>query len=466
MRNQDELGKIPPQSIDFEEAVLGAVMLESDSFLDICGILKECSFYKDSHQRIFKACTALFNSNQPIDMMSVMEQLRKQKELDEIGGALYLSELTSNIGSASHIVFHARIIQQKYIQRELIRISSEIQNKAFDDSIDVQDLIDYSEQELFNVKINGLKKEPKRLSDIGIDQLKILEEITKGEKDFAGLPTGLVAWDRITNGLQNKKVYIIAGRPGQGKTTLLISVAKNMALEFNIKVGIFSLEMGEDELWKKFVSDLTNIQYGKLSSKITTEWEQIESAQAQFENLDIYIDDTASISLMEIRAKARRLKMKKGIQIIFIDYLQLMSGDSKSGNREQEISKISRGLKILSKELDIPVVCLSQLSRATEQRPDKKPQLSDLRESGAIEQDADCVTFVFRPEYYGFEEDENQMSTKNRVDLIQAKNRGGETGEISIRRTPNFSKFYDESTIIEPLQDIENNEDLKPNEIF
>lgn len=464
---QYDLGKLPPQAIQFEEAVLGAVMLEKEAIIEVIDILKPESFYKEEHQLIYKSVSRLFTANKAIDMLTVMEQLRADKELESVGGPAYLAQLTGGIGSASHVEEHARIIQQKFIQRELIRVSTEIQNRAFDESIDVQDLLDFSESEMLNISLGNVNKEPKHISDIGKDQLKIMEEISKSDNEFAGMPSGLTSLDRLTNGFQSKKLYIIAARPGQGKTTLALSIAKNMAIDFKKKVAFFSLEMGNDELWKKVISDITNIQYGKLSGKITTEWKQIEYAQAQLENAGIYLDDTASISIFEMRAKARRLKMKRKIDIIFVDYLQLMSGGNERGNREQEISSISRGLKMMSKELDLPVICLSQLNRTVEQRPDKKPQLSDLRESGAIEQDADMVGFIYRPEYYGFVEDENQVSTRNRVDILIRKNRGGVTGDVSLLRTENFSRIYDgDYEEIQPLPEFEDNGDMQPNEAF
>jgi replicative DNA helicase len=440
----DELGKIPPQTIKLEEAVLGGLMLESSAFIDVCDILIVESFYKYEHQLIYKAISKLFSKDNPIDMLTVIEELRDNKELEIVGGPVYISNLTSNIASAAHIEYHARIIQQKFIQRELIRISSDVQNKAFDDSIDVDDLINHIESELLKLSQGATIKQPELIGDIGIVQLKELEEISKSDKEFSGLPSGLTTLDRLTNGYQNKKLYIKAGRPGSGKTTLMLSIAKNMAIDFNIKVAIFSLEMGSDEIWKKLISDITDIQYGKLSNKITDEWNDIENAQSILEGTTIFVDDTPGLSIFELRGKARRLKMKSNIDVVFVDYLQLMTGDKDVGNREQEISQISRGLKTLSKELNIPVIALSQLNRSVENRPDKKPQLSDLRESGAIEQDADLVSFIYRPEYYGFIEDENGDSTVNRVDILIRKNRGGKTGDVVLRRTDNFSRIYDD----------------------
>lgn len=468
MVNMRELGKIPPQAIDFEKAVLGAVMLESTAYIEICDIISHESFYVDAHSKIYAAIKNVYLANNPIDFLTVMEQLRIDKNLESAGGISFLTGLTESIGSSSHIEFHARVIQQKYIQRELIRISINIQNKAFDESIDVSDLLNYSESELFGITQGNLKKEPKHIGIIGKEQLRLLEETNISDNDFLGIPTGLPALDRLMNGLQNKKLIIIAARPAMGKTTLVISLARNVALDFDKKVAIFTLEMGEDEIWSKLISDITDIQYAKLvGGKIDdSSWPLVEHAQAKLEDSKIFVDDTAGITLFELRAKARRLKIKHEIDIIFIDYLQLMSGDANSGNREQEISKISRGLKVMSKDLNIPIVCLSQLNRSVENRPDKKPQLSDLRESGAIEQDADMVMFIYRPEEYGFETYEDGQSTINKVDILIRKNRGGKTGDVNLDRTSGFTRIYDKSAeyvdVIKPLD----NSELEANSNF
>lgn len=473
MTNKMELGKLPPQAIDLEKAVLGAIMLESSSFIEVSDILKPSSFYVDSHVKIYKSVCDIYAKNKPIDILTVTEQLRCDNVLEDVGGAVYLAQLTADIASGAHIEFHARIIQQKFIQRELIRMSCDIQNKAFENNDDVDELLNFAESQLFSITQGSVKKEPKIIGEIGKEQLRLLEEISKSDEQFSGVPTGLHSLDVVINGFQNKKLIILAARPAMGKTTLIISMAKNMAIDFNKKVAIFSLEMGEDELWGKFISDLTDIQAAKLSGcKINDDqWQPIEYAQRKLEDSKIFIDDTAGISLFELRAKARRLKIRHGIDIIFIDYLQLMSGDKGSGNREQEISNISRGLKSMAKDLDIPIVCLSQLNRGVETRPDKKPQLSDLRESGAIEQDADIVGFIYRPEYYGFEEYGAGESTANKVDIIIQKHRAGKTGEISLDRTPNFTRIYDKSselisTVSNNIDNTFDNSDIEPNTSF
>lgn len=459
-----EIGKIPPQNIELEEAILGAILLESDSFLDIVDILKPESFYKESNQLIYKSILNLFSKNKPIDLLTVSEQLRYDKNIDIIGGYTYLTELTSKIGSASHIEYHARIIQQKFIQRELIRISTEIQKKAFDESIDIEDLIEFSEKKIFDVSIGSLKSEPILINTISKEQIHELEEKYKSGVRFYGIGSGIVSLDKITNGFHNEKLIIIAGRPAMGKSAFVVSLAINQALDLNKNVAIFSLEMGSKEIWNRMISNLTWITNAKIvNGNINQdEWIKIENATRKLEDADIYIDDTPAISLTELRAKARKLKLKKNIDIIYIDYLQLMTGTKeKNGNREQEISSITRGLKALCKELDIPIIALSQLNRSVEARGDKKPQLSDLRESGAIEQDADIVGFIYRAEYYGINQYESGESTLNKVDIIISKNRDGLIGEVSLNRTYNFSKIYDES-FIEDIKPIDNS-DLQEN---
>ena len=462
-----ELGKIPPQAIELEEAVIGAILLEKEALIEIIDIIKPESFYKDEHTKIYKSVIELFADNKPIDILTVLEKLRSSGELENVGGVAYLSGLTMKIGSGAHIEFHARIVQQKYIQRELIRASTEIQNSAFDESIDVEMLLDFSETQIFNIAQGNVSQDAKQAGEIGKTELVNLEELSKSDAEFSGLPSGLTAFDRITGGFQTK-LYILAGRPSMGKSILSLVMARNMAVDFNIPVALFSLEMTGKEIWFRLIAIETGIESGKVSQgKFTAdEWQKVESAQSRLESAPLYIDDTSSLTPIALRAKARRLKMKKDIKMVFIDYLQLMNANNLS-SKEQEVSFITRSLKLLSKELDIPVMCLAQLNRAVESRPDRKPMLSDLRDSGAIEQDADMVSFIYRPEYYGFTEDENQVSTRNLIEILNPKNRGGRTGDVVVKRDNGFTNITD----IETFQQIDdvvplNNEDLTPNEIF
>jgi replicative DNA helicase len=454
-----ELGKLPPQAIELEEAVLGGIMLEKDALIEIIDIIRPESFYKDAHQKVYQAILDLFSNNKGIDILTIMDQCRINKTLEEIGGAAYLTGLTSRISSASHIEFHARIVQQKYIQRELIRAATEIQNKAFDESNeDVSELLDFSEGQIFGIAQGNVSQEAVSVGLIGREVLKILEETSKSDAEFSGLPSGLTALDRITSGFHTKFI-IIAGRPAMGKTTLALQIVKNMALDFNIPAAFFSLEMTKIELTQKIISGETGIEQGKINDgKISSmDWPKFEAAQDRLEKAPLYIDDSPGLSPITLRAKCRRLKLKHDIKIVVIDYIQLMDCSGK-GNREQEISTISRSLKLLSKELDIPVVGLSQLNRGVESRPDKRPLLGDLRESGSLEQDTDMVWFIYRPEYYGQEMYEDQTTTKNIVEVIIKKNRGGRIADVLLSRDSGFTKITD----IETIEDVDNIEDLKP----
>jgi replicative DNA helicase len=451
-----ELGKLPPQAVELEEAILGGLMLEKDAVIEVIDILKPESFYKDEHGKLFQAIIDLFSNNSAIDILTVTERLRQNKTLEEVGGPAYLTQLTSRIASAAHIEFHARIVQQKYIQRELIRVSTEIQNRAFDESNDVNDLLDFSEGELFNVAQGNIKKEAAKMNTLVAEAISRIEEAGKQEGGMVGVPAGYTALDRMTNGWQPANLIILAARPAMGKTAFVLSMARNMAVEHNKGVAIFSLEMSGIELVNRLISSESELP----SSKIRTgqlnedEWQKLEYRARRLEEAPIYIDDTPAISIFELRAKCRRLKRQHDIDIVVIDYLQLMTGPPESkGNREQEVSSISRALKGIAKELDIPIICLSQLNRSVESRPDKRPQLSDLRESGAIEQDADIVSFIHRPEYYGFTEDENQMSLRGIAEIILAKHRAGSIGDVRLRFVAEFTKFVELEDTVSALGD-------------
>ncbi|MBN2611909.1 MAG: replicative DNA helicase [Bacteroidales bacterium] len=453
-----ELGKIPPQAPELEEVVLGAVMLEKDAIVEVMDILTPECFYKEEHQKIFKVIIDLSTNDKAIDILTVTEELRKRKQLEEVGGPLYIAQLTSRVASSAHVEFHARIIAQKHIQRELIRISSEIQNRAFDDSIDVNDLLDYSESELFNVAQGNIKKETVKINLLIKEAINQIEEAGKREDSLVGVPSGFTGLDRMTSGWQKSDLVIVAARPSMGKTAFVLSMARNMAVQNNKSVALFSLEMSSLQLVNRLIVAETElpssrIRNGKLKDY---EWEQLDYKIKSLVDAPIYIDDTPAISIFELRAKCRRLKRLYNIDIIIIDYLQLMTGiPENKGNREQEVSTISRALKGIAKELDVPVIALSQLNRSVEIRSgSKRPQLSDLRESGAIEQDADMVIFIHRPEKYGFLEDEEGNSLKGIAEIILAKHRNGPIGDVMLRFKEDFAKFVDiEDDFITPLDD-------------
>ncbi|MFC2118857.1 replicative DNA helicase [Bacteroidota bacterium] len=442
-----EYGKVPPQSPELEEAVLGAIMLEKDSIITVLDILLPEYFYVDAHKKIYSAIVELSKNLQPIDILTVTDKLKKKGELDEVGGAFFITELTSRVASAAHIDFHARIITQKFIQRELIRISSEIQEKAFDTSIDVDDLLDFSEKELFNIAYGNIKKETSKIDVLISEAIHHIEEVGKSEDGLSGIPSGFTKLDRITSGWQKSDLVIIAARPSMGKTAFVLTMARNIAIDHNRPVAFFSLEMSSMQLVNRMIVSETELPSEKIRNGNLQkfEWEQLEYKIKNLIDAPIYIDDTPAISIFELRAKCRRLKIQYNVELIVIDYLQLMTGPGESsGSREQEVSAISRSLKAIAKELNIPIIALSQLNRSVEMRSgDKRPQLSDLRESGAIEQDADLVIFIHRPERYGLTEDESGQSTIGRAEIIISKHRNGPIGDVPLRFRAEIAQFTD-----------------------
>ena len=442
-------GKLPPQAIDLEEAVIGAMLIDEKGVDEVIEILIPEVFYKKSHQLIFESIERLFKNSEPIDLLTVSADLKKSKNLKSVGGEFYLIELSQKVSSSAHIEHHARIIQQKFIQRKLIQISNEVINKAYDESTDVLDLLDQAESKLYDVTQGHLKKSSVSAEDLVREAKKKIDEISK-LKGLSGVPSGFDKLDSITSGWQPSDLIIIASRPGMGKTALSLSMARNMAIEHKIPVAFFSLEMSAIQLITRLISAETGLRSdilrtGKLAEH---QWQQLNNQITDLESAPLFIDDTPSLTIFELRAKARRLVSSNDIKVIIIDYLQLMhlGSSTKTGNREQEISIISRNLKALAKELNVPVIALSQLSRAVETRSGtKRPILSDLRESGAIEQDADIVSFIFRPEYYGMEnwDDDLQTPSQGQGEFIVAKHRNGALGNIRLKFTAELGKFED-----------------------
>ena len=451
-------GKIPPQALDLEAAVLGAIMLEKDAILTVLDILVPESFYQESHQKIYQAAVDLSSREKPIDLLTITEELRKREQLEEVGGATYISQLTSRVGSAAHLEYHARIIAQKYIQRELIRVSSEIQSRSYDETTDVDDLLDFSERELLNIAEGNIKKETVRIKKLISDALLQIEEAGKREDSLSGVPSGYSQLDRITSGWQPSDLVIVAARPSMGKTAFVLSMARNIAVNHERPVAFFSLEMSSLQLVNRLIVAETQLPSDKIrNGRLENyQWEQLEYKIKDLEQAPIYIDDTPAISIFELRAKCRRLKQKYDVQAIIIDYLQLMTSgqSSSSGSREQEVSNISRSLKSIAKELNIPILALSQLNRSVEMRSgNKRPQLSDLRESGAIEQDADLVLFIHRPEYYGLDVDEEGNSLKGIAEIIVAKHRNGPIGDVQLKFIRDFAKFTDLEEHVNIIED-------------
>ncbi len=452
MRNQarsqtDSLdyGKIPPQALDLEETVLGAMMLEQHAVNKAIEILQPEMFYKDSHQRIYRAIKMLFADSEPVDIRTVTNKLRSTAELDIVGGAYYISSLTMKVASAANIEFHSRIIQQKFIQRELIRISSNIIKDAFEETTDVFDLLDNAEKNLFEIAENNLRRSAVDMGSIVKEAIKKIEEAAKKEGNISGVPSGFYALDNITAGWQPSDLIILAARPGMGKTAFVLSLARNTAVDHNKGVAVFSLEMSSVQLVTRLIAGESEINAETLKKGNLTDfqWQNLNKSIGALTNAPLFIDDTPALSIFELRAKCRRLKAQHDIQLVIIDYLQLMSAGGDKGNREQEISTISRSLKALAKELNIPIITLSQLNRSVETRGGaKRPQLSDLRESGAIEQDADMVCFIYRPDYYGLKsEDENAVYGEGYSELIIAKHRNGSLEDVKLTFIKEYAKF-------------------------
>jgi replicative DNA helicase len=441
-----DFGRVPPQAIDMEEAVLGAIMLEKEAVITILDILKPECFYKDAHKKIFKAVSDLTSREYPVDLFTVTEELRAHDELDNVGGPVYLTQLTSKVVSAANVDFHARIVAQKYIQRELIRVATEIQARSFDDTWDVTELLDYSENELFQIAEGNIKREVSPINIVIREAIREIEEAGKREDALVGIPSGFTRLDRLTSGWQKSELIIVAARPSMGKTAFALSMARNMAIDHDKRVAIFSCEMSSIQLVNRLIISETDIpgdkiRNGRLSEE---EWKQLDLRIKKLVQAPIFIDDTPAISIFELRAKCRRLMAQHKLDIVIVDYLQLMSGPDNSGSREQEVSNISRSLKSIAKELNVPIIALSQLNRSVEMRGGtKRPMLSDLRESGAIEQDADMVVFIHRQEKFGLMTFEDGTSTKGIAEIILAKNRNGPVDDVRLKFREEKAQFVD-----------------------
>ncbi len=441
------LGKIPPQAVDLEEAVLGALMLEKDALSNVIEILHPESFYKEANAVIYESITALFENAEPVDLLTVTNQLRKDGKLELVGGPYYITELTTKVNSAANIEYHARIIAEQSIKRELITISGDIQKLAYEDTTDVFDLLDKTESALFEVSESHIRKNYADMRSIMKEAMDELETRKVHKDGLTGVPSGFTALDRVTSGWQKSDLVIIAARPGMGKTAFIVSALRNAAIDFKRPVALFSLEMSSIQLVNRLISAEAELEGDKIKkgNLADYEWQQLVHKTSSLADAPIYIDDTPALTILELRAKSRRLVAQNNVELIVIDYLQLMSGEKTGGgNREQEIAHISRSLKGIAKELKVPVIALSQLSRAVETRGgDKRPQLSDLRESGSIEQDADLVIFLYRPEYYNITEDMNGMPTTGMGEVIIAKHRNGSLENVQLKFIPKYTKFTD-----------------------
>jgi len=441
------LQKLKPQALDAEQAVLGTILIDTGAEIPALEGLKVESFYDERHKKIFKAILDLAENHKPIDIVSVKNQLNKNKDLGFVGGPAYLALLSSNVASGSHIDFHTKLVAEAFIKRRLIDIANRVQEKSYDPSSDVEDLMEYAEKQIFDIALENISKAAKPLEAVIKETKTYIEELSKRDTTFSGVPSGFTELDRMTSGWQPSDLIIVAARPSMGKTAFVLSMARNMSVEHNVPIAFFSLEMSAQQLATRLIVSETGIDSNKIKTgKLSVEdWMTIEEKTNKLSAAPIYIDDTAGISLTELRAKCRSLKIQHDIQIIIIDYLQLMTGSPETkANREQEVSQISRGLKGLAKELNVPVIALSQLNRAVESRNTKRPQMSDLRESGAIEQDADIVILIHRPEKFGLDPIAQDGShVEGLAEIIIEKYRNGPTGIVDLQFIDSKAKFQD-----------------------
>ena len=440
----DGLGKLPPQALDVEEAVLGAALIEKAALMAVVDLLNPDDFYNEANSIIWETIRGLFNEGNPVDMRTVVAALRKSGKLEIVDGAFKIAELTSKVSSGSNIEYHARLIQESSIKRKLILTASKVHNDCYEDTSDVFELLDQVQGQFD--RIHGAYFKTNSIDSATLYRQTIQKIVDlRNDKGITGIPTGFQELDRITGGWQTPNLILIAARPSMGKTVVGVCCAMSAALEFKKPVGIFSLEMGSIELMNRMIAAEAEVDLEKIIRGSTSEAElsRIAAKSTRLMNAPIFIDDTPALSILELRAKCRRLKHEHKIELVVVDYLQLMRGD-RSGNREQEIASISSGLKGIAKELQIPVIALSQLSRAVETRGgDKRPQLSDLRESGSLEQDADVVAFLYRPEYYKIMVDESGFSTAGIIEVITAKNRNGKVGGVQLKFVGKYSKILD-----------------------
>jgi len=479
--NTEETGRLQPQARELEEAVLGALMLEKDAYSIISEILSPECFYDKTHELIFTAIQNLAIQQKPVDILTVVDQLRKSGTLEAAGGTSYIAQLSQKVVSSAHIDYHARIVAQKYLARELITFSSEIAGKAFDETNDVDDLMQEAEGKLFEISQRNVKKDVLHINPIIKEAFNLMREASKRTDGLSGLPSGFKDLDKITSGWQNSDLIIIAARPAMGKTAFVLSMAKNMAVNYNIPLAVFSLEMSNVQLVNRLIVNVAELSGEKIKTGQLAEyeWHQLDSRVNKLYDAPIFVDDTPSLSVFELRTKARRLVKEQHVKCVIIDYLQLMNASGMdSRSREQEVSTISRSLKGLAKELSIPIIALSQLNRGIDMRTNqprlkgdsydaKRPQLSDLRESGAIEQDADIVCFIHRPEYYKIFQDEHGNDLTGKAEIIIAKHRNGSTGDIVLEFKKEFARFQnlDENRIITDFQSRVNSQaDIAPEE--
>ena len=438
---------LQPQALEVERAVLGALMNDRDAYAVVCEILSPESFYEQRNQLIYSAIRDLSIAEKPVDVLTVTDELERQGSLDKVGGAIYIADLSNKVASSANIEYHARIIAHKFLARQLISFASDIETKAFDGSMDIDDLMQDAEGSLFELSRRNMKKDYTQIDPVISNAVEVIQKAAANKDGLTGVPTGYHKLDNITSGWQASDLVIIAGRPAMGKTSFALSMAKNIAADYKVPMAFFSLEMSNVQLVNRLISNCCEIQGSKiLNGQLKPdEWERLDKRLNNLIGSPLYVDDTPGLSVFELRTKARRLVRNHGAKIIMIDYLQLMNANGmRFSSRQEEVSTISRSLKQIAKELDIPILALSQLNRGVESREGlegKRPQLSDLRESGAIEQDADMVLFVHRPEYYHIYQDENGRDLHGMAQIIIAKHRKGATGDVLLNFRGEFTRF-------------------------
>ena len=434
-----ELGKVPPHDIEAEQAVIGSMLTDKDAVITAIEVLKAEDFYREDNKAIFTAIYDLYNRGEPIDIITVKSELTLENQLEAVGGIEYLAELPEKVPTTANIDKYIKIVEEKSILRNLIKTANEIINLGYDPTMEVEPIMDQAEKKIFNLMQRKDQKGYAVIRDVLVEAFEELEKLYNQKQHITGIPTGFVDLDYKTAGLHNSDLILIAARPAMGKSAFALNLATNAAVRANTPVVIFSLEMSKEQMVNRILCseamvDSNKVRTGKIEEE---DWGKLAGALGPLSESQIYIDDTPGISITEIRAKCRKLKLEKNIGLVVIDYLQLVQGSSgKKASREQEIAEISRSLKILAKEINVPVIALSQLSRAPEQRPDHRPMLSDLRESGSIEQDADIVMFLYRDDYYN-----EDSEKKNIAEVIIAKHRGGSTGTVDLLWLGNYTKF-------------------------
>lgn len=440
-------GHLQPQAPDIERVVLGALMIDKDAYSVVADILTPETFYDPRHQIIFEAIGKLYQNDHPVDIITVAEEVRTMGKLDTVGGATYIVELSSNVASSAHIEYHASILKKKFLSRQLISYASMIETKAFDDTEDADELVQDAEAELFKISQRNMKQDYTQVGPVVAIAMQILQKASENTSGLTGIPSGYPELDNYTSGWQKSDLVIIAGRPAMGKTSFALSLAKNIGVDYNVPIAFFSLEMDNVQLINRLLSNVCEISGKKmLNGQLSQdEWGRLDKNVSRLKNAPIYVDDTPGMGIFELQTKARRLVREKGVKIIMVDYLQLMHAHgAKFGSRQEEVSTISRSLKGLAKELGVPILALSQLNRMVDNRDGvdgKRPQLSDLRESGAIEQDADMVLFVHRPEYYRIFDDGKGNDTRGKAQIIIAKHRKGSIGDVLLAFKGEFTRF-------------------------